>query len=135
MTDKLSNVTFSYTAKNGQTKTRTIKVEQGMEFPLYENGYYVNSFTVNSKGQTVAKYGPKGHNQVVKQIETTEEEINRLTHIEHNNNDGGLTRKDFAIQEEKEFRQQRAEQDKNAIVPFKTRHPILAKILPKCLQW
>ena len=30
MTEKLSNVTLSYTTKTGEHKTKTIKVEQGL---------------------------------------------------------------------------------------------------------
>ena len=136
MTDKLSNMTLTYTAKNGQVKTKTIKVEKGLEIPFYENGYYINSYHVNDKGQTVAKYGPKGHNQVIKQIETVEAEINRLTHIQNNNkNDGGLTKKDFDIEDEKQAKRNAAELMNSGVVPFNVRHPILSKVLPKCLQW
>lgn len=135
MTEKLANVTLSYTAQNGQTKTKTIKVQQGLVVDFNnQDGKYENSYSVNSKGQLVAKYGPKGHNQIIKEIETTEAEINRLTRIEQNNKDGGLTKKDFDIEAEKRVKSSIAEYMKNGKVPFATRHPILAKILPKAVQ-
>lgn len=135
MTEKLSNVTLSYTTKTGEHKTKTIKVEQGLVINFNnKNGEYENSYSVNKKGQVVAKYGPNNRSYVVKQIETTEAEINRLTRIEQNNKDGGLTQKDFDTEEEKRVKSVVAEQMKNGKVPFSTQHPILAKILPKFVQ-
>lgn len=136
MTNELSSITLSYTTKNGEHKTKTVKVEKGLLIDFKDlNGYYSNSYYVNAKGQLVAKNTSAGHNQVVKQIETTEAEINRLTKIEKNNDDGGLTKKDFEIEESKRVKNVVSEQMKNGKVPFETRHPILGKILPKYLQW
>lgn len=133
--NKYSEVTFNYSGNDGKEHTKKLKVEHGVVIDFYNKaGYYENSYTVNNKGQVVASYTNKGNNKVVDQIEATEEQINNIMRIQSNSKDAGLSKKDYQIENEKKEKQEMQKLMNSGTVPFKTKHPILVKILPKCIQ-
>lgn len=133
--NNFSEVTFNYSGNDGKEHTKKLKVEHGVVIDFYNKaGYYENSYTVNNKGQVVANYTNKGNNKVVDQIEATEEQINQIMRIQSNSKDAGLSKKDYQIENEKKEKQKMQELTNNGTVPFKTKHPILAKILPEWAQ-
>ena len=117
--------------KDGQERTEVIKVEKGVEINIFDGEYYQNTFTVNDKGQLVATYGANGHNQVMDQIETTEEQINEILRIKRNDKEEGLSKKDYKIESENEMKKNVAESlDRATVYTFKKNHPIIGAILP-----
>ena len=133
--NNFSEVTFNYSGNDGKEHTKKLKVEHGVVIDFYDKaGYYENSYTVNNKGQVVANYTNKGKNKVVDQIEATEEQINNIMRIQSNSKDAGLSKKDYQIENEKKEKQKMQKLMNTGTVPFKTKHPIMAKFLPNWIQ-
>ena len=124
------DVKVSY-IKDGQERCEVIKVEKGVEINLFDGEYYQNTYKVDDKGQLIAAYGSNGPNQVMDQIEATEEQINEILRIQRNDQEGGLSKKDYQIEEENKTKKNVQELlDKGTIYTYKKKHPILGTILP-----
>ncbi len=132
------NIKFKVTDGNGQTTTRTVKVEKGVVIDFKsKEGYYVNSFTINNSGQIVQAYTANGNNKIVKEIEATQEQIDEIMRLSNNDNEAGLTKRDIQIDKDNKFHQQMAKEDRRGkIGGFKHNHPILSKFLPdSVIDW
>ena len=132
MTGDYADIHFSTVGKNGKPQITTLKVEKGVTIDMTNSeGYYENSYTINENGEIVAKYTPDGQDKVVSQIEATSEQINRLYKIQNNQDDGGLSKKDYEINERNRVKAQVAKDTDNAtIYTYKKNHPFLGLILP-----
>ena len=92
MVDKLTQVRFTFTDKNGKKQEATMKVQKNFVFDFKNNeGNDIGSYRVNDKGQFVDIMHPK---KVLNQFEITEKQFKEYESMAKLVKDGGLTQAD-----------------------------------------